>query len=283
MQKSLIVLACVSAAFAALSSEDINHVGGPGSCVVLHCAEQAAACLAETKCRSAMLCDVKCSTETNKDSCYFLCEALAGYNLTSYMALMTCMQKFECIPKESPDGTCIGNNSIGVKNITDMTPLRGVWWIVRGLNCGQEGWPGAFDAYPCQHNNMTRAKDGQWVTHFKFCGGFDKSCASGVVSLHANASIDNPGVITHTYTDTIQPLTEHWRLISWPHPDWILSVYCGVTPTLQFGGGLVMDRSQKPMPAYVEAEFRSTAKRFGFDYDTDMCVNDVSTCPDRKP
>ena len=283
MQRSLLVLVCVSAAFAALSSEDADLLGGPVICVPLHCAKAAAACLADDQCSSALFCDFKCFGKPNQNGCYYLCEAIDGYNLSSYAALLRCMKEHECFPKLTTDGVCIGNNSIGVRNLTDIAQLKGTWWIVRGLNCGQEGWPGAFDAFPCQLCNISRVEGGQWVTHFTFCGGSNNTCSTRMASQHANASIDYRGVITHDYTDiALHPQVEYWRVISWPHPDWILSVYCGYTPILQYSGGLVMDRSQKPIPAYVEAEFRSTAKQFGFDYDA-MCINDVSKCPNRMP
>ena len=28
--------------------------------------------------------------------------------------------------------------------------VEGDWWVVKGQNCGQEGWPGGYDWYPCQ-------------------------------------------------------------------------------------------------------------------------------------
>ena len=30
--------------------------------------------------------------------------------------------------------------------------VAGDWWVVKGQNCGQDGWPGAYDWYPCQGN-----------------------------------------------------------------------------------------------------------------------------------
>ena len=39
------------------------------------------------------------------------------------------------------------------------------------------------------------------------------------------------------YTDPpLKPQTEEWRVLSWPHPDWMLYIYCGSTPTGPYAG-----------------------------------------------
>ena len=90
----------------------------------------------------------------------------------------------------------------------------------------------------------------------------------------ANVSLSKPGVMLHIYTDPpLKPQVEEWRVLSWPHPDWMLYIYCGSTPTGPYAGGSVVSRSMKPtldaIPAYVETEFRNTARQFGFNYDTE--------------
>ena len=34
-----------------------------------------------------------------------------------------------------------------VAGIEDFETIYGDWWVVKGVNCGQEGWPGAYDWY----------------------------------------------------------------------------------------------------------------------------------------
>jgi hypothetical protein len=104
------------------------------------------------------------------------------------------------------------------------------------------------------------------------------------VNTVADVSLSKPGVMSHKYTDPpLTPQKEEWRVLSWPHPDWILYIYCGSTPVGVYAGGSVINRSEKPpsgsIPAYVESEFKATAKRFGFDYDA-MCISNVTTCSD---
>ena len=63
----------------------------------------------------------------------------------------------------------------------------------------------------------------------------------------------------------------------------MLYIYCGYTPTGPYAGGSVVSRLNKPrmedIPGYVQTEFKATAQRFGFDYDT-MCVSNVTECTD---
>ena len=106
-------------------------------------------------------------------------------------------------------------------------------------------------------------------------------------------------ILVCRYTDPpLVPQNEEWRVLSWPHPDWMLYIYCGFTPTGKYAGecsmrtlevisfcragGSVVTRSARTadaIPAYVEAQFRSTALRFKFDYDT-MCISNVTMCSD---
>lgn len=39
------------------------------------------------------------------------------------------------------------------------------------------------------------------------------------------------------YTDPpLKPQIERWLVLSWPHPDWMLYIYCGHTPTGPYAG-----------------------------------------------
>ena len=41
----------------------------------------------------------------------------------------------------------------------------------------------------------------------------------------------------YRYTDPpLVPQNEEWRVLSWPHPDWMLYIYCGSTPTGEYAG-----------------------------------------------
>ena len=145
-------------------------IGGPGSCIVLNCSVPSVSCLAEEQCRSAVLCNSKCQNKANDEACNLLCELTYGYNSTKYRNLMQCMSDHGCLPVSPPDGVCVANDTDTIKNLTNMSQVKGKWWILRGLNCGQSGWPAGFDYFPCQRDDFVM-ENGSWVDHIAYCGG----------------------------------------------------------------------------------------------------------------
>ena len=52
-------------------------------------------------------------------------------------------------------------------------------------------------------------------------------CTTSFVHTFADVEITSPGVMTHIYKDApLLPQNEDWIVLSWPHPDWMLYVYC---------------------------------------------------------
>ena len=75
---------------------------------------------------------------------------------------------------------------------------------------------------------------------------------------------------------------ESWRIISWPDEgDYMLSLWCGALPVLDYAGGLVMSRHRngRAMPPETLEEFKRAAARFGIKWDDMMCENDNDRCP----
>ena len=70
---------------------------------------------------------------------------------------------------------------------------------MRGLNCGQKGWPAGFDYFPCQRDEFVMADDGSWIDHIAYCGGKNNTCQTPIVFTVANVSLTSPGVMTHWY------------------------------------------------------------------------------------
>lgn len=263
--------------------QEFKNLAGPGSCVVFNCTKPLLACLVDTQCREAAICNTKCASQTNEQACNLLCELTYGYNSTLYRSFLQCLSDHDCLPVSLPDGKCLAGDSDAIKNLTNLSQVKGKWWILRGLNCGQKGWPAGFDFFPCQRDEFV-LEGNQWVDHIAYCGGKNNTCSTPLIYTVANVSIRKPGVMTHYYTDPpLRPQNEEWTVLSWPHPDWMLYIYCGYTPTGPYAGGSVVTRLDKPrmneIPAYVEAQFKATAHRFGFDYDA-MCLSNVTMCQD---
>ena len=281
----LLVFISITLSFS--KSVDLSQTSDTGKnplpCILLNCSIPSATCLVDSQCREAVFCNAKCQGKTNEEACNLLCELTYGYNSTKYRNLMQCMSDHGCLPMSPMDGLCLANDTDTIKNLTDMSQIKGKWWILRGLNCGQRGWPAGFDYFPCQRDEFVK-EDGYWVDHIAYCGGSNNTCATPMIFTVANVSLSKPGVMLHIYTDPpLKPQVEEWRVLSWPHPDWMLYIYCGSTPTGPYAGGSVVSRSMKPtldaIPAYVETEFRNTARQFGFNYDI-MCISNVTNCSD---
>jgi len=267
-----------------------SHLAAPGNkCIQANCSSQAKACGTEWSCIKAGACNANCALPWHKkdrESCNLLCELSYGYNSTKYRDLMQCMSDHGCLPlTKKSDGICLANDTDTIKNLTSLSQIPGKWWIVRGQNCGQNSdWPAGFDYFPCQRDDFV-LENGAWIDHIAYCGGKNNKCSTPMLYTVANVSMTSPGVMTHWYTDPpLKPQTEEWRVLSWPHPDWMLYIYCGATPTGPYAGGSVVSRTgRKPsdIPKYVETIFRAKAKEFKFDYDK-MCLSDdsIAACID---
>lgn len=127
---------------------------GPGSCVLVNCFKPFALCMLDTQCRQAIICDENCLNKANKESCNLLCELTYGYNSSKYREVLQCMSDHGCLPTSPPDGKCLAQDTDTVKNLTNLAQVKGKWWILRGLNCGQLGWPAGFDYFPCQQDHF---------------------------------------------------------------------------------------------------------------------------------
>jgi len=269
----------------------VSNVGNAGgsSCINQHCMDEAKNCGTEWSCVQAGVCNADCQFFHKKtsESCNLLCELNYGYNSTKYRALMQCMSDNGCLPlTKKSDGICLANDTQTIRNLTSISQIPGKWWILRGENCGQNSdWPAGFDYFPCQRDDFVAlprsdpARAVEWIDHIAYCGGSANKCSTPMLYTVANVSMTSPGVMTHYYTDPpLTPQTEEWRVLSWPHPDWMLYIYCGSTPTGPYAGGSVVSRTARTagaIPKWIEVIFRAKAKEFNFDYDT-MCISDDS-------
>merc|ERR1712168_803617 len=85
------------------------------------------------------------------------CVMTLGIDNIPFLHLLQCMAEHGCLPELPPDGECLAGPEDTVQEITDISIVEGGWWVVRGVNCGQdEVWTGAYDWYPCQHERYLR-------------------------------------------------------------------------------------------------------------------------------
>lgn len=269
-------------------------------------------------CIKAMQCEIGCNKlesevgHNRAPGCAYICEMTTGYKSPAFTDLMTCGKDNKCLPFYPDDGECLATDSDALQNITSLDQVAGDWWVVKGINCGQvadgepfhpgmnypalnptkgKNFPGGYDWYPCQHERVVKSTGtdfpfptSPWVNNITYCGGANgglKECNSTIIDTVANITMCAPGVVCHNYTDApLKPQFEHWRIISFPHPDWMFTIWCGETPLLKYNGGITLSkhRSVKDMPKWVEENFRQTALRFGITWEQ-MCPSHNEGCP----
>merc|ERR1712123_167503 len=170
-------------------------------------------------------------------ACAYICEMTYGYENEPFTEMMGCMLDSGCLQQYPQDGPCIGTNEDALQTVTKMEDIEGDWWVLRGVNCGEDPYPGGYDWYPCQHERFIQQKNGQWVNNVTYCGGDKDSCVTDIIVTIANVSMTHPGVVHHDYTDApLDPQSEDWRLVSWPHEDYALALVWETTsPGLCWG------------------------------------------------
>lgn len=250
------------------------------------CAAVTATCFSSYRCIETVGCINKCILENmySKEkvaACAYLCEMTYGYENLEFTDLIGCMLEQQCLQQYPQDGPCIGSDEDAVQSVATMEDIAGDWWVLRGVNCGEDPYPGGYDWYPCQHERFIRAEDGSWTNKVTYCGGKMDECRTDIITTVANVSMTRPGVVHHVYTDApLDPQVEDWRLVSLPHPDYALMLWCGRLPVLDYSGGIVISRhrSDENMPEEVQKEFRRVLKKFGLDWDK-MCPSNNNHCP----
>ncbi len=255
--------------------------GNMNQCIIANCSTPLKHCALDFTCVKAMVCDAKCQLEKAADNCNYLCE-IDYMNSTTYRNVVQCMVDHKCIPKMKPDGVCLANDSEALQNITSMSQVQGKWWVLKGINCGQKGWPAGFDYLPCQRDHFFK-EGSDWINHVAYCAGSNSTCTTPIVYTRANVTIPSPGVLSNSYMDApLLPQIENFKVISWPHPDWMLFVYCGATPMGKYAGGSLISNSSRSIldiPPYVDRIFSSVAQKFNFSYE-EMCITDATKCTD---
>jgi len=264
MARALVILAL---AFASV------HAQSP-LCMATHCGSSMLRCGMDLTCLKAMLCFAKCGKD---NSCDFECEQEA-YGNEPLKHFMQCSADHECLAKLEPDcypaascrhDTCNATDAEAVQTLVSLEQLHGEWWTVTGVNPH-------YDYYPCQHEHIFQAEDGQWINN----STYGIKSADQHLSSVMNLTLLAPGVVQHLYTDAaLSPNVEVWRFVSMPHPEWAFVLWCGSNPILHYSGGFVLSKHQRfsSMPADVKQAMQADLVNFGLDLDA-LKVMDNSVC-----
>jgi len=258
----------------------------PLKCVLGACLGKTAKCFMDTNCRNTINCIEKCTSNERLErvaGCAYTCEMTHGYENEYFLDEIKCLVNNGCLTRYPRDGICHGNDNDGIANLKSLDQVKGDWWVVRGLNCGQnDDYPGGYDWYPCQHERFIKESNGQWINRVTYCDGkADKCMASGIIETIANVSLPAPGVVQHDYTDApLSPQVEKWRIVSWPNEgDYLMMLWCGNLPILEYNGGIFLSRhrSDKDMPESTLEEFKKMSKKHGIPW-SEWCPSNNEHC-----
>jgi len=259
---------------AALASQANN----PTTCLFLHCAYEITVCYLNPTCQATLTCFSTCKPEDS--ACQYECEMTVGLGNPEFEAVIACMAANSCFPEVAPDGLCLATADDTVQAVTDLEAVAGGWWVVLGLNCGQDDvWRGGFDWCPCQHANYKVFGD-HWINNTTFTGGSNSTPTTEVLVTAPTATLPSPGLIQLDYDDAaLLPQVEKWHIVSYPDENHMMVIWCGVNPAVEYNGGFVVSRfrTKDAIPPESAEEFRQVAARLGFDYD-DMCESDNTAC-----
>ena len=119
------------------------------------------------------------------------------------------------------------------------------------------------------HNNVT------WIDTYHS----PKITIGTVPTVH----VTKPGYYIHEYPGLNQ--TEPWTVVSKPHDDYLMMLWCGENPVLKYAGGILLakDKNYHNMPSWVGDEFRTVLAKFDLDFDKDLFINDNSQCKEDDP
>jgi len=251
-------------------------------CIALHCSLQMGVCVLDHDCRLTLECMGTCSGRPDEAQCQFECEMTIGNGNEAFISLLQCMATHGCLPDLPPDGHCLAGPEDTVQEIQAIDQVAGDWWVVRGVNCGQDStWAGGYDWYPCQHERYLVLEEG-WINNTTYCGGKEDSCTTDQIVTIPHATMPSPGLIRLDYDDEpLLPQVEKWHIVSRPQEDFMFVMWCGTNPALDYNGAFVLSRgrTQEGMTEATLAEFQGVASVHGISWE-DMCVSDNSACPE---
>jgi len=252
-------------------------------CIGLHCPLQMGRCVLDPTCYATLNCMAGCSGKPDEAQCQFECEMTIGNGNAAFIELLQCMAKHGCLPELPEDGACLAGEADTVQTITELEMVAGDWWVVRGVNCGQDNlWSGGYDWYPCQHERYLQLEDDTWINNTTYCGGTDSACSTDQIVTIPHATIPSPGLIRLDYDDEpLLPQVEKWHIVSRPQEDFMFVMWCGTNPALDYNGAFVLSRgrTEEGMEADTLAEFQAVAAKHGVDWDS-MCLSDNTNCPE---
>lgn len=194
-------------------------------------------------------------------------------SVSDFTVLTECLydEKNQCRPKHADDMKCHVDTTSGQANLTDVSTIEGKWWVTKGVNPH-------YDNLPCQHNRYQFDKEAQqWINNVTWVDADDRT--PKLIGIKPSVTAPYPGYFVHWYPTLNQ--TEPWVVVSKPHEDYMMMLWCGENPVMKYAGGILLSKSKNydDMPKWVEDEIREKVVSHGLDWDK-LFINDNSQCED---
>ena len=163
-------------------------------CMMTHCFGPLLTCYRDETCLAILKCMMACGNTTNP-GCFLECE-LGKPKSMKFAEVTDCIFGHGCSPPMPDDGKCLVDfDTDGLKNMTKMEDIEGVWWVNKGLNPH-------YDVLKCLHNNYHRVNGSEdsWVTDDAWIDPLSPNTTKWVtVSPAVRMNDTQPGVYWHIY------------------------------------------------------------------------------------
>jgi len=252
-------------------------------CVPLHCGTEAAACMADTTCRTKLMCEAGCNSLFKDDTdplrlkgqnCSNKC--VFSYDSDQFDTFMSCMVTNKCMELPTIPNECKTESDIHVLKKVDMDDLLGDWWVVRGHHP-------IYDCYPCQLMHFNKFND----THREFNPQYQVYLVNDTLRLmdqHSYYNDYDPKMnrVRLPFKDGGLEHHEDWYIVDkFPEHGVIVVHFCSYTLNWHTAGSVVLSKNSI-LPAEVEKLLPDVVRKsMGYDI-SEYCTNKVKDCPEPR-
>ena len=201
------------------------------TCVTLHCSGYTAGCLADSVCRSNLMCEKDCGMDDF--FCQFTCTQ--SYMSKAFDDMFSCLfvdPACLALPDPLPINNATCRDHTPVSSI-DTAALEGTWYVLQGFNP-------VYDCFECQQETFKFNADGQ----VDYDAMFNLAASNGTEiwpTAHMTGNITGGTVELYGFDHGL-PDHQSWSVM-YQSDDTLVTYYCGdVLDQWHFEGLIVMSR-----------------------------------------
>lgn len=239
-------------------------------CLVGNCYGRIEKCQGNEVCKKFLLCIAGCF---DNERCNMGCTMQISGENKFVAEFFSCMREFGCVSfRKRPKCPRPPQNATLE---FDLDSLSGQWWITKG-------WSKTYDCWDCQKlvfSPKTRTQTGHTWDFFHDMIT-DNKAKSSMTGFLKQQSLDSPAHLTTEYRVHGIGGTDDWHVLD-SLPGYMLVYYCGKSEvSAEFQGGIVMTRTQEPVPLEVLERFNTRLMDLTGLSVYSFCQNNIMECPD---